>query len=379
MRECYKPRDEVSNTIRAVIVFGCLAAWLSCGGVPRISIETAAAEYVGLAREAGRSDQAFVQALASLNARVQRLEEQDGRRAFLLAQLAALERRARFLAGERVRIRAEAAAVGLHVPMFDAARAAQLRAQLDTALPGSGPVAGRLVSYHREHRIPRASLDSKANQLVADCRGRTPPIGEVRDAGVELRYVLDQPWPAFATYKGDRRTLVEVRRDVAWNTDDLRAVLCHETYPGHHVQHLTWAELHDTRGWAEFTVIPPFTPHAVIAERSAVTATDLLWPRGDRSLVQRALSDLAPLAAATAVDIVDRTLDRAKGIARLRDELLMPNAEEFIAFVEQHRSMSLAYVTPSPEIRDWQSYMELLRSPSRLVAGASTAGRHRSP
>ena len=369
----------MSNTIRRLIVSGCLAALVACAGSPQISIETAAEEYVRLAREATRSDDEFVQALGALGARVQRLDDEDGRRAFLLAQLAALERRARFVAGSRTTIRAEAAALGLQVPVFDAARAAQLRGDLDTALPGAGPLAGRLAAHHRQHTITRASLDSTATRLIGECRARMPPMPDVHDTGVNLRYVVDQTWPAFATYKGNRRTLVHVRRDVAWNMDDLRVVLCHETYPGHHVQHLVWAELHDTRGWVEFTVTPPFTPLAVMAERSAVAVTDLLWPRGDRPAVQRALSDLGPLAAATAVDIVDGQLDRAAGLARLRDELLMPNADEFIEFVEQQRSMSLAYVTPAPEIRDWQSYMDLLRSPARLVEGASTAGRERSP
>jgi hypothetical protein len=362
-----------------LIVFGCLAGLVSCGGLPRISIETAAEEYVRLGREASRSDHTVVQALGSLNARVQSLDEHEGRRAFLLAQLAAMERRARFLAGQRVTIRAEAAALGLEVPVFDARRAAQLRAELDTALPGSTPLAGRLAAYHQQHAIPRATLDSTASRLVAECRARMTMFPETHDAGIELRYVLDRAWPAFATFKPDGQTLVELRRDVAWNTDNLRAVLCHETYPGHHVQHLIWAELRDTRGWVEFAVNPPFTPHAILAERAAVSATELLWPRADRPAVQRALSDLGPLAAATAVDIVDGRLERPAGLSRLRDELLMPNADEFIAFVEQQRSMSLAYVTPAPGIRDWQSYVDLLRSPGRLAAGASTAGDYSSP
>jgi hypothetical protein len=362
-----------------LIVSGCLAALAACAGSPHLSIAEVAAEYVRLARETSRSDEGYVRALRDLSARVQGLEEDRGRRAFLLAQLAALERRARVIAGHRVTIRAEAAALGLQAPVFDADRAAQLRAELGAALPGAGPVAGRLASYHRQHSIPRANLDSTATRLVSECRARMPSSGEDDGGSIELRYVADRAWPAFATYKGHRRTEVEIRRDVAWTMDDLRVVLCHETYPGHHLQHLVWAELHDRHGWVEFAVTPPFTPLAIMAERSAVTATDLLWPAADRPAIQRVLSDLAPLAAATAVDIVDGQLDRPAGLARLRDELLMPNASEFITFVEQQRSMSLAYVMPAPGIRDWQSYMNLLRSPDRLVEGASTASHYTSP
>jgi hypothetical protein len=348
----------------------CLATLGACSVAPAPSLDTAASEYVRLAGAGDRSDSEFLEALTAARDGVAALEEHDGRRAFLLAQLAALERRARMLGGQAITIREEAAALGLPVPAYDAARAAGLREQLDKALAGPGALVARLAAHRQRHVVPRARLDRTAMQLVAECRAHTPAPGEIRDAGIELRYVLGQPWPAFTTYRGAGLSLVEIRRDVAWNEDDLRAVLCHETYPGHHVQHLVWDQLRETRGWVEFTVMPAFTPHALMAERAAVAATDLLWPRSDRPVVDRALGELAPLAAATAVEIVDGAIERTTGMARLRDDLLMPNADEFIAFVEQYRSMTLAYVTPAVGVHDWQSYLALLRTPERLVGGA---------
>jgi hypothetical protein len=348
----------------------CLAVLGGCRIPPTPSFDTAAAEYVRLARAGARPDAEYLQALASARADVSNLEERDGRRAFLLAQLAALERRARFLAGESATVREEAARSGMPAPVYDAARAIELREQLEAALPGAGSLQARLEAYRRSRGVGRAQLDATAKRLVDDCRAQTPSPGDMRDGRVELRYVLGQPWPAFTTYRGAGVSLVEIRRDVAWNEDDLRAVLCHETYPGHHVQHLVWDELRQGRGWVEFAVMPSFTPHALMAERAAVAATNLLWPPADRPPVERILSGLAPLAAAVAVDVVDGRLERAAGLARLQNELLMPNAHEFVAFVEQYRSMTLAYVTPVPDVRDWQGYLELLRSPERLVAGA---------
>ena len=359
---------------RWLFVFGCLAVLTGCRAQEPASLDTAAEAYVRLARDGDRSDHDYQRALASLHAEVVGLAERDGRRAFLLAQLAALRRRARFTGGERTSIRTEAAALGLDVPAFDASRAAELRARLDAVLPGPGSLAERLAAHHRAGVVPRAELDSTATRLVADCRARTPMPGDIRDGGVELRYVLEQPWPAFTRYRGDGRSVVDVRRDVAWAQDDLRQVLCHETYPGHHVQHLVWADLDRTRGWVELSVMPLHTPHALMAERAAVTATALLWPAGEQPSVQTVLAALAPLAASVAVDIVDGTQERAAGLALLSDDLLMPNAKEFVAFVERYRSMSLAYVTPAPGIQDWQSYLTLLRSPAQLVAGADQEG-----
>jgi hypothetical protein len=334
------------------------------------SLDEVATEYVRLAGLGDRSDRVFIDAIAAVQRQVRALEERDGRRAFLLAQLAALHRRARLLSGERLSVRSEAAALGLPVPTFDSARASSVRQALAAALPGRGSLLERLDSHRRAGVVRRAQLDATVTRLVAECRARTPPPGELLDGGVRFRYVIEKPWPAFTTDAGNGQSVVEIRRDVAWREEDLRLVLCHETYPGHHAQHLVWRDAAQRRGWIEFNVTPMFTPHAVMSERAAVTATGLAWPRESRSAVTRLLDDLAPLAAATAVDIVDGALDRQAGMKRLRDELLMPNGEEFIAFVERYRSMALAYVTPVADVRDWQSYVTLLRSPSRLVAGA---------
>jgi hypothetical protein len=114
-----------------------------------------------------------------------------------------------------------------------------------------------------------------------------------------------------------------------------------------------------------------FTPHGVMAERAAVSATALVMPPGSRSAVARILDAFAPLALATAISIADDEMDRAKGLERLRDDLLMPDPEGFLAFVERYRSMAVAYVTPAPDVHDQQSYLALLRSPARLVAGAA--------
>jgi hypothetical protein len=114
-----------------------------------------------------------------------------------------------------------------------------------------------------------------------------------------------------------------------------------------------------------------FTPHAVMAERSAVAATALALPRGTRPAVTRILDGLAPLALATAVAAVDGEMPRDAAIARLRDDLLMPDANGFIEFVERYRSMAAAYVTPWPEVKNWPSYFALLRSPERWIPPAT--------
>lgn len=358
--------------MRGLIVFSCLAFAAACRGAPpSVSLDSAAGEYVRLARALERNDPMPVAAIAAARDRVAGLQERDGRRGFLLAQLHALERRARFLAGEAASIRDEAQSLGLSLPAYDADRVATLRAELESALPGRAPLGERLAAHRRSAAIPRSQLEAVSRRLIDDCRGRVPAPNDLSDAGLELRYVVDTPWPAYTSYDDGGRSTVAIRRDVSWSEDTLLRVLCHETYPGHHLQNLIWDDLRDKRRWQEFSVTPAFTPHAVMAERSAIAATALVVPRAMLSVVSRILDDLSPYALATAVEIADGRIDRAAGLARLRDELLMPDANGFLAFVERYRSMAVAYTMPAPDIRHWDGYFALLRSPQRLVAGVA--------
>jgi hypothetical protein len=359
----------VSTFVRTLIVFACLGALAACRS--QAPLDPLARQYVELARaiearQAGRAADIVV-----LRARVANVDEQDGRRAFLLAQLAALERRARFFAGERGSIREEALALGLPLPSFDPQRAASLRTALDAALPGAGSLGERLAHNRRTGAVERSQLGAVAERLVAECRAQAHL--DLPEAGVELRYVIESPWPAFTSYRGSGRSLVEIRRDVTWHEDDLRIVLCHETYPGHHVQNLVWDDLRIHRGWEEFAVTPMFTPQAVMAERLAVAATALAWPREKRGAVSRILDDLAPHALAIALAAADGTQPRDTALTQLRNDVLMPNPEAFLDFVREHRAMAVAYTTPVPGVRDWQSYIALLRSPARLVAGSAAS------
>ena len=358
--------------MRAPIVFGCLAiAAAACGRGP--SLDGLAADYVRLARMDGMHDARYIEALERTRAQLASSDERDGRRAFLLAQVSALARRARYLAGERASIEDEAAALGMRLPSYDEGRAAALRGELDAALPGRGGLNDRLSAHRRANAVPRSGLDQAARVAVEQCRSRTPLPAGIHDEGLELRYVIDRPWPAFTTRKTNAASVVEVRRDVAWLADDLLMVVCHETYPGHHLQNLVWEERRVKQGWVEFSVTPMFTPLAVMAERAANAATALVVPREQRSAVSRALEDLAPLALATAVEIADGRLDRAAGLRRLRDDLVMPDPESFLRFVEEYRAMAVAYVAPLSEVGEWRDYFELLRSPERLAGSSGDA------
>jgi hypothetical protein len=297
-------------------------------------------------------------------------EIEEPRRAFIDAQLAAMERRMRLLRGEHTSIHEEAAAFGLPVPIYDKERVDDLRKQLDAALPGDSPLAERLARDRASHAIGRAHLQAAAERAAGQCRARTEKLGHTPRGRIDFRFVIDRPWAAVSLYDGDEASTVEIRRDAMFSEAQLLALVCHESWPGHHVQHLVWSDLARRRGWIELEVTPAFSPHGILAERAAVSATALAVPRAERPTIDRILDDLAYAALAVAIAHADGELSKTDAVERLRTTLLMPDPEAFLAFVARYRALAIAYVTPVPGVTDWQSYERLLTSPEAIVAGA---------
>lgn len=369
----------------------CICLVVSCGArcAPPGTIDELAQDYVLLALALDRHDPDFVDVVSptgkfdwSLNEivtraarareRVRTANGDDGRRVFLAAQLAAVERRARWRRGERDSIRQDALALGLKLPAFDAARVAALRADLERTIGGTGPLSQRLARAQRETAVPRSVLDETFRRAIDECRTRTARHLRVPESRLEVRYVIERPWLAYTTYEAGGRGIVEVRRDVPLSEEDLLGLACHEAYPGHHLQNLVWdKELFHERNWVEFSLTPLFTPHGIMAERAASAAGALALPEATRSPVRRFLDALAPHALAVAVAHVDGEIDRDTALRRLRDELLMPQPGQFLDFVARYRAYAAAYVAPDAPFRTWAEYESLLVSPEKLVQGAA--------
>jgi hypothetical protein len=72
-------------------------------------------------------------------------------------------------------------------------------------------------------------------------------------------------------------------------------IAAHEGYPGHHVYNLLLEkDLVQEKGWVEFSIVPLFSPQALIAEGSANYGIDVVFPGESR--VQYEKEVLFPLA-----------------------------------------------------------------------------------
>ena len=286
-------------------------------------------------------------------------------------------------------------------------------AELDRALPGTGPLIARYTAFRDAFVIPKDRLDAVFTAAIAECRRRTMPHVDL-PAGetFTVEYVTGKSWSGYNWYQGGFKSLIQVNTDLPITIDRAVDLACHEGYPGHHVYNaLLEKHLVRDRGWSEFTVYPLFSPQSLIAEGTANYGIEVAFPGEERVRFERErLYPLAGLDPARAAEfdrvrrLVDRlsyagneaarrylegTVDAAGAAAWLEQYALMPadRARQRVRFFDQYRSyvinynlgqdMVRAYIesrggtASRPEVR-WKEFTRLLASP-RLPGGLKTA------
>lgn len=169
-------------------------------------------------------------------------------------------------------------------------------AELESLLPGTGPLSERLAAFRREFHVPADKVAAVFDAAIAECRRRTlKHIGLPAGESFTAAYVKDKPWGAYNWYKGNAFSLIEINTDLPMRIDTPLRWAAHEGYPGHHVYNsLLEEKLAKGRGWIEFTVYPLFSPQSLIAEGTANYGIDLLFPGDERLEFEKKV--LYPLA-----------------------------------------------------------------------------------
>ena len=219
------------------------------------------------------------------------------RHRYLTTQLRSMVARTRMLGGDRYPFDEEARLLyDVTPPSHGREYFDSLLAQLDSLLPGRGPLSTRYQRYQRSVTIPPALVDTVFRIAIAACRARTLehiplPAGERFD----LEYVTGTSWNAYNAYKGDAHSLIQVNTDLPITIDRAVEWACHEGYPGHHVYNaLLEQSLVRERGWVEFSVYPLFSPQSLISEGSANYGIDMAFPGEARAVFER--DSLFPIA-----------------------------------------------------------------------------------
>ena len=204
------------------------------------------------------------------------------RRHWLRAQVVGLLTTARRLAGEGIGYADEVeACYGVRPTRVDEEVLAGAHRQLDEVLPGSGPLAERLVAWRESHAVPVDKLRPAIDSLAGDLRDRTRALFGLPDGErVEFELVTGQPWSGFNYYLGGLRSRVAVNTDLPVLSTGLAHLVAHESYPGHHTEH-TRKEvgLVRRRHWWEESIFLVGTPQCLLAEGLADLGLEVVMGR----------------------------------------------------------------------------------------------------
>jgi hypothetical protein len=163
----------------------------------------------------------------------------------------------------------------------------QAHRRLDEVLPGSGPLADRLVSWREAHAVPVDKLRPAIDSLAEDLRARTATLFGLPDGEhIEFELVTDQPWSGFNYYLGNLSSRVAVNTDLPVLSTSLAHLVAHEAYPGHHTEH-TRKEvgLVRRRRWLEESIFLVGTPQCLLAEGLADLGLEVVMGRHPEATV----------------------------------------------------------------------------------------------
>lgn len=175
------------------------------------------------------------------------------------------------------------------VPEHDESHFRGLAAELDHLVPGTGPLPERMAAFRDSFRIPPDRVQPVIAATLEEARKRTlAHLDLPEDEGVTLKMNNFGDFGAFAEYLGQGRTNVHFSTSLPFHVDRIVELATHEAYPGHHVQAtLLDAELVERRGWMEWTMLPLFGAHTIVAEGAANYGISLSFSRGERIAYDR--------------------------------------------------------------------------------------------
>jgi hypothetical protein len=223
------------------------------------------------------------------------------RRGWLTAQVVALRTQAQALAGSPLPYVEHATRCFDWMPVRrDDSVFEEAAATIDALLPGDGHLADRLQAWDDRFVIPVERVPGVLEWLVATFRARAAATFDV-PAGEDLRVrlVRNQPWTGYNWYDGGRRSRVDLNTDLPTRAAELIHVAAHETYPGHHLEHVTKeAELVDARRRLEASILLINTPECLVSEGLADLGHRFASPPADEPALLVELYGRAGLAIA---------------------------------------------------------------------------------
>ncbi len=222
-------------------------------------------------------------------------DEAPTRRRWLRAQVVGLLTTARRTAGESIGYADEVeSCYGVRPTRVEEDVLRDAHRSLDEALPGTGPLADRLVAWRESHAVPVDLLRPAIDSLAEDLRLRTRSLfGLPEGEHVDFELVSGQPWSGFNYYLGDLQSRVAVNTDLPVLSIGLAHLVAHEAYPGHHTEHSRKeVGLVRRRRWWEESIFLVGTPQCLLAEGLADLGLEVVMGRRPEGAVAQHLRPL---------------------------------------------------------------------------------------
>ncbi len=240
------------------------------------------------------------------------------RRHWITAQVIGLRTTCTKLAGEPIGYADEVeACYGVRPSRVDVEVLEQAHRQLDEVLPGSGPLAERLVAWRESHGVPVDKLRSAVDSLAEDLRDRTRELFGLPDGEhVSFELVSNEPWSGFNYYLGDLQSRVAINTDLPVLSTGLAHLVAHEAYPGHHTEHSRKeVGLVRRRQWWEESIFLVGTPQCLLAEGLADLGLEVAWGRNPEA---RVAEHMAPLGIHYDAEVVAAVADAGEALGAVR-------------------------------------------------------------
>jgi len=331
------------------------------------------------------------------------------RREYLQKQIAALAARVRMLKGEKLKFDDESRALYDAVaPTYPDSHFDQIIKQLETKIPGEGPLWERYEKWRKPFVIPKEKLDAVFQAAIKECRARTlAHVALPPNESFTVEYVTNKPWGGYNWYKGNFHSVIQVNTDLPTYIDRAVDLAAHEGYPGHHVYNsLLEKNLVRDRGWVEFSVYALFSPQSLIAEGTANFGRDVAFPTKTERMkfekevlfpaagidasraeeyyaVQDLMKDLSYAANEAARRLINGEIDESAAVQWLQKYAVMEpaRAQQRVKFIQRYRSYVINYNLGEDMVRRyiekrsgsdpekrWSEFAKLLSSP-RLPTG----------
>ena len=240
------------------------------------------------------------------------------RRHWLAAQVHGLATTCAKLAGQAIGYADEVeSCYGVRPSRVDEEALVEAHRLLDDVLPGSGPLAERLVTWRESHAVPVDLLRRAVDSLADSLRDRTRELfGLPEGEHVEFEFVSDEPWSGFNYYLGGLQSRVAINTDLPVLSTGLAHLVAHEAYPGHHTEH-TRKEvgLVRRRQWWEESIFLVGTPQCLLAEGLADLGLEVAWGRHPEQTVAE---HLRPLGIRYDAEVVAAVSDAGEALGAVR-------------------------------------------------------------